>query len=471
MEDKTCWICFLTSSDDSSMDRSSSKWIHPCKCKGSTRWVHETCLLKWLRSNSDTGTNLFRYGVRRSSDTISIYPPSSITTMNSSVEEEEMPISNTILRKSFDLIKRIMRRIWPGVSGQVVTISSKISCPQCKTPYILVQKENSLILSFLEKINYAGSKTLTMFVYSSLVIGGLSVLWVHGTFSLLFMYGIEDYTNLFSEILLNEETLSEENVLTTLAAAMNYFSFTLVAVPMIPLFLIASVLPITSFRHALSIILMGRLYLFNANIDPTGTTNLEHDEFQPIVWILPAMYVAYSITRNYLFKKLGISKKIAERQLAATSDILAAEGEDESTIMAAVIIDSGSSDESDENEDSPGTNQERELDANVQGNTPPRESPISSTVRTIATIRSSITPIISALFMPFLTPFARILISSIFGRFFPVSSFPVIYKNLATASILILVKDIFQITYHVERDHLEKSRSVLNYNLPESISE
>lgn len=360
-----------------------------------------------------------------------------------------------------------LSRIWPGSLGRVVTISSKLACPQCKTPYLIIQNENSWVLTFLEKINYFGSKTLTMFVYCSLAVGGFSILWVHGTFSLLFMYGIEDYTRMFSEIILNEESLSEENVISTLSALVNYITFTLVAVPMIPLFLIVSVLPISSVRHAISVILMGKLYMFT-NVDGSSTDDYQ---LQPLSWLIPAVYVTYSVARDFLFKKLGISKKIAERQLAATSDAIHDAGEDEGSIVAAVILesddDSSSDGELEQEQHRLQTDPSLVEEPTQQGPIP--DSPVQTTVRTIATIRASITPIISSLFMPFLVPFIRVFFASMGGRFFPVSSLPIIYKNLIAASALIVVKDFFQITYHIERDRLEKSRSVLNYNLSENI--
>ena len=472
MEEKSCWICFLSTSEDSAT-ASDVKWVHPCRCIGSTQWVHEDCLLKWLKSSTNSGGNPFRYGGRRSSYSVAIDPSSEV-----SIQQEEP----SIFYKMLNGIKRMLLRMWPASLGQVVTISSKLACPQCKTPYLIVQNESSWILSFLEKINYFGSKTLTIFVYCSLAVGGFSILWVHGTLSLLFMYGIDDYKRLFSEIILNEETLSEDNVVGTLSSLVNYLSFTLVAVPMIPFFLVVSVFPITSIRHAISVILMGRLYMFT-NIDGSATSDYQ---LQPLSLLIPALYVAYSVARDFVFKRLGISRKIAERQLAATSDTILDAGDDEGSIVAAVILDSDDTDvilSSSPSSSSSSEEEEEELEQGQapfhmedspinrpdQQHPPAQDSPVQATVRTIATIRASVTPIISSLFMPILVPFLRMLFTSMVGRHFSTSRLPIIYKNLLAASALIVVKDFFQITYHIERDRLEKSRSVLNYNLSEYI--
>eukprot|EP00794_Sanderia_malayensis_P005221 gene5221-5877_t len=40
---KSCWVCFATEEDEP-----TAKWIKPCLCKGSTRWVHVLCLQRWI---------------------------------------------------------------------------------------------------------------------------------------------------------------------------------------------------------------------------------------------------------------------------------------------------------------------------------------------------------------------------------------------------------------------------------------
>ncbi|XP_066277214.1 E3 ubiquitin-protein ligase MARCHF5-like [Branchiostoma lanceolatum] len=40
---KTCWVCFATEDDDR-----AATWTQPCRCKGTTRWVHHSCLQRWI---------------------------------------------------------------------------------------------------------------------------------------------------------------------------------------------------------------------------------------------------------------------------------------------------------------------------------------------------------------------------------------------------------------------------------------
>uniref|UniRef100_A0A8D0GFV6 E3 ubiquitin-protein ligase MARCHF5 n=1 Tax=Sphenodon punctatus TaxID=8508 RepID=A0A8D0GFV6_SPHPU len=41
--ERHCWVCFATESDDQ-----AAEWVCPCRCKGSTKWIHQACLQRWL---------------------------------------------------------------------------------------------------------------------------------------------------------------------------------------------------------------------------------------------------------------------------------------------------------------------------------------------------------------------------------------------------------------------------------------
>ena len=40
---RTCWVCFATDDDDN-----DAEWVHPCNCRGTTKWVHQTCIQRWV---------------------------------------------------------------------------------------------------------------------------------------------------------------------------------------------------------------------------------------------------------------------------------------------------------------------------------------------------------------------------------------------------------------------------------------
>lgn len=42
-DERSCWICFAT--DD---DNRLAAWVQPCKCRGTTKWVHQSCLYRWV---------------------------------------------------------------------------------------------------------------------------------------------------------------------------------------------------------------------------------------------------------------------------------------------------------------------------------------------------------------------------------------------------------------------------------------
>lgn len=45
MEDhrKYCWVCFATDEDDA-----TASWVKPCHCRGTTKWVHQSCIQRWV---------------------------------------------------------------------------------------------------------------------------------------------------------------------------------------------------------------------------------------------------------------------------------------------------------------------------------------------------------------------------------------------------------------------------------------
>lgn len=40
---RTCWVCFATDEDEP-----LAKWVRPCRCRGTTKWVHNICLQRWF---------------------------------------------------------------------------------------------------------------------------------------------------------------------------------------------------------------------------------------------------------------------------------------------------------------------------------------------------------------------------------------------------------------------------------------
>ncbi|XP_044263607.1 E3 ubiquitin-protein ligase MARCHF5 [Tribolium madens] len=47
---KCCWVCFATEEED--LD---ALWVQPCKCRGTTKWVHQSCLKRWVDEKEKSG--------------------------------------------------------------------------------------------------------------------------------------------------------------------------------------------------------------------------------------------------------------------------------------------------------------------------------------------------------------------------------------------------------------------------------
>ncbi|XP_064630720.1 E3 ubiquitin-protein ligase MARCHF5-like [Lineus longissimus] len=40
---RNCWVCFANDQDDP-----DAPWVRPCRCRGTTKWVHHSCLQRWV---------------------------------------------------------------------------------------------------------------------------------------------------------------------------------------------------------------------------------------------------------------------------------------------------------------------------------------------------------------------------------------------------------------------------------------
>lgn len=38
-----CWVCFASDEDDA-----TASWVKPCNCRGTTKWVHQGCIQRWV---------------------------------------------------------------------------------------------------------------------------------------------------------------------------------------------------------------------------------------------------------------------------------------------------------------------------------------------------------------------------------------------------------------------------------------
>ncbi|XP_034662683.1 E3 ubiquitin-protein ligase MARCHF5 [Drosophila subobscura] len=51
--ERCCWICFATDEDNR-----LAAWVKPCQCRGTTKWVHQSCLYRWIDEKTQKGNPL-----------------------------------------------------------------------------------------------------------------------------------------------------------------------------------------------------------------------------------------------------------------------------------------------------------------------------------------------------------------------------------------------------------------------------
>lgn len=104
---RQCWICYGEESptQSNSAPTNDNVWVSPCQCRGTTKWVHQGCLLDWIDSQ------ISRSGASNNN------------------QDTEQPITPLLpSTRSFDISE-----------GPLVVEDAKLACPQCHTPYHLHQ--------------------------------------------------------------------------------------------------------------------------------------------------------------------------------------------------------------------------------------------------------------------------------------------------------------------------------------------
>merc|ERR1712055_273992 len=104
-EERQCWVCFASQEDDP-----VAAWVHPCLCKGTTKWVHQVCIQRWVdekqKGNNNTGVSCPQCGA----DYIIQFPP-----------------SPAVLRL-LDTLDKLVGRLCPVVAGGVCVGSLYWTC-------------------------------------------------------------------------------------------------------------------------------------------------------------------------------------------------------------------------------------------------------------------------------------------------------------------------------------------------------
>jgi len=104
-EERQCWVCFASQEDDP-----VAAWVAPCLCKGTTKWVHQVCIQRWVdekqKGNNTAGVSCPQCG----SDYIIQFPPS------------------PRLLRMLDVLDKLVGRLCPVVAGGVCVGSLYWTC-------------------------------------------------------------------------------------------------------------------------------------------------------------------------------------------------------------------------------------------------------------------------------------------------------------------------------------------------------
>lgn len=125
-----CWVCFATDEDDK-----MAAWVQPCKCSGTTKWVHQ---------------------VNKHKLTVCNAPNSILTALGLSI--------------FFLSLQNCLQR-WVD-EKQKGNAFKRVNCPQCRTEYIIVFPEMGTFVSILEGIDSI-IKRLSPFLAAGVIVGSL----------------------------------------------------------------------------------------------------------------------------------------------------------------------------------------------------------------------------------------------------------------------------------------------------------
>lgn len=104
-EERQCWVCFASEEDDP-----VAAWVHPCLCKGTTKWVHQVCLQRWV-DEKQKGNNTAGVSCPQCSASYTI----------------QFPASGAFLTL-LDALDKLVGRLCPVVAGGVCVGSLYWTC-------------------------------------------------------------------------------------------------------------------------------------------------------------------------------------------------------------------------------------------------------------------------------------------------------------------------------------------------------
>ena len=402
---RQCWICY---GEEEIVDNPEfvASWVSPCNCKGTTKWVHQACLLDWIDSQVMNNATL---AANRVSPVLN---NNSTANTHNALNLATTPLLSVNNSPASATAGNPAPRFQAG-DGPLVLESFKLSCPQCHAPY-KVSEAYALPRKVLLLIDRLAKWKERALMYSTLGLVSGSVYTVAFSYGLFsgWMVGGKEYLEFirlaFDPVqgsLINRLQISAGIPLTPLFALSSAFSAFTWTYPLVPLFLFDG-----QHRIALS--------------QPRGILL-----FLPLIWsthriivdsLIPAIYRKF-IPSNH--EQSGISASPSVGSIAAESTISFTVGDDANSINS--------------NEDS-----------------------ISTAAPSNSTVKISILSTTAALLFPSAAAMTGWAIAALLPKTF--SNISPFYRSLIGASVLATFKDLSKLLYWYQTVRLRKYRRVLN---------
>ena len=259
---RQCWICY-GEEDISDNAEFVARWVSPCKCKGSTKWVHQACLLDWIdsqvMSNAILATNR---GVSPVIGVVTATPIVNTTPqLNSTINNSNNTNNINLLNNTNNTNNQPAPRFQAG-DGPLVLESVKLSCPQCHAPYKISEahvlpRQILLLIDWMARVK---ERALLWSAFGLLSSSIYSVAFSYGLFN-GWVFGGKEYLEFIRDTftkgsLLNRLQISFGIPLMPLFALSSSFSMFTWTYPLVPLLLFDgrnrfSILPFICSSHGL----------------------------------------------------------------------------------------------------------------------------------------------------------------------------------------------------------------------------
>ena len=398
---RQCWICY-GEEEISESSEFVARWVAPCNCKGTTKWVHQACLLDWIDSQVINNATL---AANRNSPLINQARNNSMTSPFTT------PLLNT--NSPTTSVLNPAPRFQPG-DGPLVLESVNLTCPQCHAPYKISEahalpRKVLLLIDYLAKVKERALMWSTSGLVSSSIY---TVAFSYGFFT-GWMVGGNEYLEFFRDAfdplkgsVINRLQLSAGIPLTPLFALSSSFSMFSWTYPLVPLFLFDG-------NHRISL------------TQPRGILL-----FMPLMWTTHRMAVDYLVP--LIFKRLTRRNQATIQSESAASVALA-------------------------------ESRESSISLNIEGDEYETNSMASSSEYAdsgTSTVKISILSTTAALLFPSAAALTGWAIASLLPKLFAeVSPF---HRSLIGAGVLTVFKDISKLLYWYQTVRLRRYRRVLN---------